>query len=137
MGAGRFRAFACAHACFEQVARAATVALPGVPCVTLARSEVPREELESEDRACLPDISHHARAGLACNERHEPLGASYYASRRLAGRRTIVGHGHLLGGGVVGDLRREVDACFFLLRRSCITHLRSGTLCLRPVYYYM
>ena len=101
-----------------QVARAAAVALPGVPCVTLARSEVPREELESEDRACLPDTSHHARAGLACNERQEPLGASCYAGRRLAGRRTIIDHGHLLGGGVAGDLRREVDACFFLLRRS-------------------
>ena len=101
-----------------QVARAAAVALRGVPCVTLARSEVPREELESEDRACLPDISHHARTGLACKNRQEPLGASCYAGRRLVGRRTIIDHGHLLGGGVAGDLRREVDACFFLLRRS-------------------
>ena len=49
----------------------------GVPCVSIARSEVPREELESEDPACLPDISHHARTGLACNERHEPLGAMF------------------------------------------------------------
>ena len=87
-----------------QVARAAAVALRGVPCVTLARSEVPREELESEDRACLPDISHHARTGLACKNRQEPLGASCYAGRRLVGRRTIIDHGHLLGGGVAGDL---------------------------------
>ena len=94
------------------------LALRGVPCVTLARSEVPREELESEDRACLPDISHHARTGLACKNRQEPLGASCYAGRRLVGRRTIIDHGHLLGGGVAGDLLREVDACFFLLRRS-------------------
>ena len=76
------------------------------------------EELESEDRACLPYTSHRARVGLACNECQEPLGASCYAGRRLAGRRTIIDHGHLLGGGVAGDLRREVDACFFLLRRS-------------------
>ena len=32
------------------------------------------------------------------------------------------------------DSLREVDACFFLLHRSRITRLRSGTLCLRPVY---
>ena len=74
-----------------QVVRAAATALLAPPCVTLARSEVPREERESGDRGRSPDISHHARAGLTCNERQDPLGASCYAGRWPAGRRAIVG----------------------------------------------
>ena len=74
-----------------QVVRAAAVALLVPPCVTLARSEVPREERESEDWGRFPVISHHARAGLTRNERQEPLSRVSYAGRRPAGRRPIVG----------------------------------------------
>ena len=56
-----------------QVVRAAAVALLARPCVTLARSEVPRDPRESEDRRRFPDISHHARAGLTRQECQEPL----------------------------------------------------------------
>ena len=110
-----------------QVARAAAVALRGVPCVTLARSEVPREELESEDRACLPDISHHARTGLACKNRQEPLGASCYAGRRLVGRRTIIDHGHLLGGGVAGiHCGKSMHAFFYCADQHNTCKIRNS-----------
>ena len=100
-----------------QVVRAAAAALLAPPCVTLARSEVPREERESEDRGRFPDISHHARAGLTRNERQEPLSRVSYAGRRPAGRRPIVG-GVIIPGPCalshpdpVAPMRRAHDLC--------------------------
>ena len=100
-----------------QVVRAAAVALLVPPCVTLARSEVPREERESEDWGRFPAISHHARAGLTCNERQEPLSRVSYAGKRPAGRRPIVG-GVIIPGlcalshpGPVATMRRANGLC--------------------------
>ena len=100
-----------------QVVRAAAVALLVPPCVTLARSEVSREERESEDRVRLSGISHHARAGRTRNERQEPLSRVSYAGRRPAGRRPIVG-GVIIPGlcalshpGPVATMRRANGLC--------------------------
>ena len=114
-----------------QVARAAAVALRGVPCVTLARSEVPRDPHESEDRGRFPDISHHARAGLTRQECQEPLSrVTTPAGGRQAGApsweassfQALCALGH---PGPVAKMHRANDLCLRIYYTALTTEISS------------